>query len=88
MITLMMEVVSTSETSVNFYETTWHNILEDSHRYGHCFLYVSPEYLVQFYLAVIKSHYAAFPQSSDRSICIALIQCRMLNLDVTSQYII
>jgi hypothetical protein len=26
---LMMEAVSTSEMSVNFYETTWHNIPED-----------------------------------------------------------
>jgi hypothetical protein len=25
----MMEVVSTSEMSVNFYQTTWCNILED-----------------------------------------------------------
>jgi hypothetical protein len=31
MIALMMEAVSTSETSVNFYETTWRNIPEDSH---------------------------------------------------------
>jgi hypothetical protein len=28
---LMMEAVSTSETSVNFYETTRRNISEDSH---------------------------------------------------------
>jgi hypothetical protein len=26
-----MEAVSTSEVSVNFYETTWYNIPEDSH---------------------------------------------------------
>jgi hypothetical protein len=26
-----MEAVSTSETVVNFYEATWHNIPEDSH---------------------------------------------------------
>jgi hypothetical protein len=31
LIALMMEAVSTSETSVDFYETTWRNILEDSH---------------------------------------------------------
>jgi hypothetical protein len=30
-IALMMEAVSTSETSVNFYQTTWRNIAEDSH---------------------------------------------------------
>jgi hypothetical protein len=30
-ITLMMEAVSTSETSVNFYEITWQNIPEGSH---------------------------------------------------------
>jgi hypothetical protein len=30
-ISLMMEAASTSETSVNFYQTTWHNIPEDSH---------------------------------------------------------
>jgi hypothetical protein len=30
---LMMEAVSTSETSVNFYQTTWRNIPEDSHLY-------------------------------------------------------
>jgi hypothetical protein len=27
---LIMEEISTSETSVNFYQTTWRNILEDS----------------------------------------------------------
>jgi hypothetical protein len=26
-----MEALSTSEKSVNFYETTWHNMPEDSH---------------------------------------------------------
>jgi hypothetical protein len=31
-ITLMMEAVSTSETSVNFYQTTRSNIPEDSHK--------------------------------------------------------
>jgi hypothetical protein len=31
LIALMMEAVSTSETSVNFYETTRLNISEDSH---------------------------------------------------------
>jgi hypothetical protein len=30
-IALMMEAVRTSETSVNFYETTWCNILEGCH---------------------------------------------------------
>jgi hypothetical protein len=30
-IALMMEAVITSETSVNFYQTTWRNIPEDSH---------------------------------------------------------
>jgi hypothetical protein len=30
-IALMMEAVSTSETSVSFYQTTRHNIPEDSH---------------------------------------------------------
>jgi hypothetical protein len=30
-IALMMEAASTSETSVNFRQTTWHNNLEDSH---------------------------------------------------------
>jgi hypothetical protein len=30
MFTLMMEAVSTSEISVNFYETIWRNIPEDS----------------------------------------------------------
>jgi hypothetical protein len=32
-ITLMMEAASTSEMSVNFYQTTWRNNLEDSHLY-------------------------------------------------------
>jgi hypothetical protein len=27
----MMDAASTSETSVNFYQTTWRNNLEDSH---------------------------------------------------------
>jgi hypothetical protein len=31
LITLMMEAASTSETSVNFYLTTWRNNPEDSH---------------------------------------------------------
>jgi hypothetical protein len=31
LITLMMEAASTSEMSVNFYHTTWHNNPEDSH---------------------------------------------------------
>jgi hypothetical protein len=31
MITLIMEAASTSETSVNFYKTTWHNNPQDSH---------------------------------------------------------
>jgi hypothetical protein len=30
-IALMMEAASTSETSVNFYQTTWCNIRKDSH---------------------------------------------------------
>jgi hypothetical protein len=30
-IALIMETVSTSESSANFYETTWRNIPEDSH---------------------------------------------------------
>jgi hypothetical protein len=37
-ITLMMEAASTSEMSVNFYQTTWHNISEDSHL--HLIIYV------------------------------------------------
>jgi hypothetical protein len=31
MIALMMEAASTSKTSVNFYQATWHNNPEDSH---------------------------------------------------------
>jgi hypothetical protein len=31
LITLMLEAVSTSETSVNFYQTTRRSTLEDSH---------------------------------------------------------
>jgi hypothetical protein len=31
LITLMMEAASTTETSINFYSSTWRNILEDSH---------------------------------------------------------
>jgi hypothetical protein len=31
-IALMMEAASTSETSVNFYQTTWRNSSEDSHQ--------------------------------------------------------
>jgi hypothetical protein len=33
--TLMREVVTTPETSVNFYQTTWHNCPEDSHPHKH-----------------------------------------------------
>jgi len=32
-VTLMMKAVSTSETSFNFYETTWHSIPQESHLY-------------------------------------------------------
>jgi hypothetical protein len=32
-IALMMEAISTSETSVNFYETTRRSILKDCHRH-------------------------------------------------------
>jgi hypothetical protein len=35
-ITLIMEAVSTSEASVNFYHTTWHNNPGDSHRQFMC----------------------------------------------------
>jgi hypothetical protein len=35
-IALMMEAENTSETFVNFYQTTWHNIPEDSHLHTHC----------------------------------------------------
>jgi hypothetical protein len=34
LIALMMEAASTSETSVNFYQTTRRNIPEDSHLHG------------------------------------------------------
>jgi hypothetical protein len=33
---LMMEAASTSETSVNFYQTTWSNNPEDSHLHTCC----------------------------------------------------
>jgi hypothetical protein len=32
LIALMMEAARTSEMSVNFYQTTWHNNPEDSHQ--------------------------------------------------------
>jgi hypothetical protein len=35
LIALMMEAANTSETSVNFYQTTRRNIPEDSHLYSH-----------------------------------------------------
>jgi hypothetical protein len=35
LIALMMDAASTSETSVNFYKTTRHNIPEDSHLHTH-----------------------------------------------------
>jgi hypothetical protein len=34
-IALMMEAASTSETSVNFYQITWHNNPEGSHLHTH-----------------------------------------------------
>jgi hypothetical protein len=36
-IALMLEISGTSETSVNFYQTTWCNTPEDSHPHGYCF---------------------------------------------------
>jgi hypothetical protein len=38
LITPMMEAVSTSEASVNFYDTTWCNVAEDSHLHRHYFM--------------------------------------------------
>jgi hypothetical protein len=35
MLIALMEAVSTSETSVNFYQTTRHDIPEDSHLHTH-----------------------------------------------------
>jgi hypothetical protein len=35
-ITLVMEAASTSEMSVNFYQTTWRSNPEDSHLYTCC----------------------------------------------------
>lgn len=35
MIALMMKAATTSESSMNFYQTTWRNILEDSHLHLH-----------------------------------------------------
>jgi hypothetical protein len=35
-IVLIMEAVSTSETSVHFYQNTWCNIPEDSHLHTRC----------------------------------------------------
>jgi hypothetical protein len=34
-IALMMGAASASETSVNFYQTSWHNNPEDSHLHAH-----------------------------------------------------
>jgi hypothetical protein len=39
---LMMEAVSTSETSGNIYQTTPHNIPEDSHLHTHCHKNLQP----------------------------------------------
>jgi hypothetical protein len=36
LIALMMEAASTSEMSVNFYQTAWRNNPEDSHLYTCC----------------------------------------------------
>jgi hypothetical protein len=35
-IRVIMEAVSTSETSVNYYQTTWHYNSEDSNLHTHC----------------------------------------------------
>jgi hypothetical protein len=35
LVILMMEAASSSEMSVSFYQTTWHNISEDSHLHAH-----------------------------------------------------
>jgi hypothetical protein len=35
-IILMMEAISTSEMSVNFYQSTWCNIPEDNDLHTHC----------------------------------------------------
>jgi hypothetical protein len=36
---LMLEAASTSEMSVNFYQTTWHNNPEDSHLHLYMWLH-------------------------------------------------
>jgi hypothetical protein len=45
-IALMMEAASTSETSVNFYQTTRRNNPEDSHLYPRLFVHKHPIFFV------------------------------------------
>jgi hypothetical protein len=52
-ITLMMEAASTSEMSVNFCQTTWHNIPEDSHHHLITYLLCLGQQLVETNLFVL-----------------------------------
>jgi hypothetical protein len=52
MITLIMEAASTSETSVNFYQTTRRNNPEDSHLQNMCFI----TYVIRFVVRVNIIH--------------------------------
>jgi hypothetical protein len=52
----MMEAVSTSETSVNFYQTTWYNIPEDGHLASrkYCFIKSDMLQLINQHNTVVK----------------------------------
>jgi hypothetical protein len=53
-IALMMEAVNTSETSINFYQTTWCNIPEDSHLHTHCCENLKYQQKCEIYLHIRK----------------------------------
>jgi hypothetical protein len=57
-VALMMEAASTPETSVNFYQTIWCNIPEDSHLHTHHHENLNLiEIYLSFFLHVPKMHY-------------------------------
>jgi hypothetical protein len=54
LIALMLEAVSTSEMSVNFYYTTWRNNPEDSHLHTHCHKNLKSHLLKKFQICFLE----------------------------------
>jgi hypothetical protein len=58
LIALMTEAESTSETSVNFYQTTQHNNPEDSHLHTRCHENLKPHILCYAATEIVTAQFA------------------------------